>query len=362
MRHQQNQKIFSRTSNRILLTILAAAAMVSLTACADHISTASNSRNSRNWGHFTMASQEIVDASTISSPMDDCETKIRKAVCLVDPIEYEKVASVKRTCLPESQNYQGPVLNIYQQLPSQFQKMFCSLKVIYIEKELFSIGYGGILVSDDHPTGNFMGIRKSVFDQPVSFEEVLTWKEQKLFGIQQKPFTFKQESPRVSLKGPALENSALLYVMLHEMGHLFDFNNDVTTDLLSGKPIEKSAWNAIRRQGETTQGALHVFNDKICFYNCQGKHLDETMAASYYAALEKSDYITSYSMVTALEDFAESTAVYFMKKEFGREFIYSVNGAPAYNASVKLESPQFALKARFLQSFFEGNIVFEKAW
>src|SRR5688500_13625 len=69
----------------------------------------------------------------------DCRTHIAKIICLVDPdrvsLENNQLPdnSRMRPCLPGSERFAPSFEAIHDQFPPFMQKMFCSLKKIYIE-------------------------------------------------------------------------------------------------------------------------------------------------------------------------------------------------------------------------------------
>lgn len=103
---------------------------------------ANASENAKAW----LAPDFFVETTKISSQpillgadVKDCRQQIKSAMCLVDSADEEgSEPDGPRPCLDGGDAYAKYFEAIYDQYPPALQKVFCSVKVIYIEKNVLS--------------------------------------------------------------------------------------------------------------------------------------------------------------------------------------------------------------------------------
>ncbi|MGE3756271.1 MAG: hypothetical protein AB7H97_00865 [Pseudobdellovibrionaceae bacterium] len=173
----------------------------------------------------------------------DCKENIRKVVCLVDPVQDEKIP-VNRICLEGSANYAHFFEEIHDVFPSAMQKMFCSLKKIYIEKQFFGTAYAGELRNEQGEyLGAAMGIRKSVLDESLNLHQWASWKEQLSFGGIADSYATTENLPFALTQNQRPDvNDFLYFVIAHEFGHFLDFANGVNRRVNCPQPQPGQPW------------------------------------------------------------------------------------------------------------------------
>lgn len=126
--------------------------------------------------------QVVQPYEPFADSQESCREHIRKVMCLADPAPNGGVGQ-DRPCLPGGDAYAVFFETLYDHYPLSLQKMFCSLKVIYVEKEFSGTAYAGTIKD---PSGKIvgaqMGIRKSVLDSQLNLSAWASWKEQLSFG------------------------------------------------------------------------------------------------------------------------------------------------------------------------------------
>ena len=157
----------------------------------------------------------------------DCRKNIRDVICLVEPGEG---IGMKRECLEGSQKYAAPFEALYDNYPPAFQKMFCSIKKLNIEKSFFGTAYARQIQNEDGSTyGVILGIRQSVIDENIDLTTWASWKEQLSFGANPQIYEYKKDLPKIETSSRTGVNAFLYFIIAHEFGHFFDFANDVNT-------------------------------------------------------------------------------------------------------------------------------------
>jgi hypothetical protein len=280
--------------------------------------------------------RKIVQASEPDSSLGDpCKARIRGILCLVDAWEEGKT----RVCLAGGESYAPHMTEVYDGLPPKMQKLFCTMKVIFVEKDLESLAYAGVNGADE--LGAFdavMGIREELLVHDYVAQDVFGWKEQKAFGVQAPPFKTLPGSPIVSAK-IAGKNTALQYVLIHELAHVLDFSNQANHFVCKagedctgeqewneafGRKFESVAgsWSALSWLNwvDPTRNHDFILRRDLCFYGCNGKGLNLLQMPEFYRQLNAVEYVTTYAAISPMEDFAESTAFYFLSQQPGFEY------------------------------------------
>lgn len=124
----------------------------------------------------------------------DCRAHIRQVVCVVDPSPSGEPDD-SRPCLKGGSAYVARFEAVYDRFSAPVQKLFCSLNVIYIEKEMSIPAYVGLKRDrSGHVVGGArLGIQQAVLDAP--------------------------DAPNV-----------LFAAVSHQFGHLFDFMNALSAN------------------------------------------------------------------------------------------------------------------------------------
>ncbi|NUN07421.1 MAG: hypothetical protein HUU57_16880 [Bdellovibrio sp.] len=310
----------------------------------------------------------------------DCRAHIAQIICEVKPQEGWG-NPLERTCLGGEQKYQKSFEDIYDALDPINQKMFCSLRRIFIEQEFYATGYASLLrfMKDGQVTalpGAIMGVRKSVLEANPSLPQWASWKEQLNFVAIPEEFTTPLPYPRFDGQKPP---SLLLDIVVHEFGHMLDFANSINEELFGVKdcmqqdikseedyfekckPYAKpGSWTDISWiDGRTAKPEKDFLGrSKLCFYNCVNRMDLQTEMVPFYQGLAQSDFVTSYAASNYMDDFAEAWAVRWMLTTLKGDL--SIKASPTVEVQMQdiFESQKFKVKKEYMDKFVQGEIKY----
>lgn len=279
---------------------------------------------------------------------DKCRNHIRKIVCLVDaPSKEPDRYKDHRACLKSSAHYARQVLEAYNQFPSFAQQAVCGLQKIYIEKDFFGPAWSA-LDDESDPTTGLIGLRKMELDLKPGLQKYNSWFEQQSFGglplVKLKPgLPVVVVNPRSKRK-----TTFLVYTLLHEVGHIFDYQKK-----FNGSASPKD-WTALSWFDLQNPKPELDFPDrkKICLNNCNGIFLPTAQAGDLYRSLYSHGFISQLSAINAMEDFAETFAVYTATKYMGLQFEIQTAEGIKFNLEDILASREFSAKKKFLNDRF----------
>jgi hypothetical protein len=299
----------------------------------------------------------MVSVSTYANDIEKCAEHIKAIVCLVDsPSKEGDRYKDGRTCLVESSNYVTPILKAYEHYPGFVQTAICDLKKIYIERSFFGPAWSALAKENDLHSG-LIGLRQKELDSDLPISTYTTWFEQQSFGAKDN-FEVDPKLPRVKvLTNQNPEPRGVAYMLLHEVGHIFDYQqkfNDETC-LKDCKPDQKS-WTAISWNSIETPKPFADFpiRKSICINNCQGKFLKRSDSNKIYNDIYNHGFISQLATLNAMEDFAESFAVYVSSKYMNIHYeIHFIDGV-RYNLDDNLKAKKFEKKLKFLESHFNN--------
>ncbi|MBO9668633.1 MAG: hypothetical protein J7501_17680, partial [Bdellovibrio sp.] len=295
---------------------------------------------------FEIASESHSEADLSWVRPTDCRANIAKILCEVNAqVEGENILS--RKCLGGEEQYQANIEAIYDGLDDMNQKMFCSLRRIFIEREFFGSGYASVLSrknangQTESLPGAIMGLRKSILKKSPSLMSLLNWKEQGNFVKVTEQFIAPLEFPVYESTTPP---PLLQYILAHEFGHLFDFANGVTQVENSIENCENQTLNEENDHPQKCKpsmrkGSFGSFSwknldspllekdfygrNRLCFYRCKTFMTNDEML-KLYQGLAASDFISTYAATNPLDDFAEAWAVRWLLNT-GKDLNLKVN-------------------------------------
>lgn len=295
----------------------------------------------------------------------DCRAEIRKAVCMVDVMSLGPGGKpLERPCLPGGENYAATFEELHDRFPPHLQKMFCSLRRIFIEKEFFATAYAGTIIEPDGKVnGALMGVRKDFLDRPLTIGFWSSWKEQLNFGGDPKRYAVDASMPLVHSSSPDM----LYFVVAHEFGHIFDFTNQLNRFIdckfdengmhgtCSAAPGSWSelGWSDFR--GHTRPGNDFALRKELCFYWCNGQFIDPARASELYTGLFMTNFPSIYGASNPYDDFAETLAYYSIDRHLQATYAILTPDGGAYDAISHLRSPRMADKVLFLEKFLNAS-------
>lgn len=317
-----------------------------------------------------------------------------KALCVSesDELGYDKNCSVEKVTSEQLEVLQ----DIVKELPPFHKKVMCNLSRIQIQDKIFSIAYATVVKNADNKRiGNMIGIRAEVLAKNSIQSDLLSWKEQLNFGLSDP----KDPERKVSARGIyVLETlpkgySFYLPIVVHELNHLIDFMNranDVDLNYCTEDPNERHiayckvpessfsriSWGELavvfNQFPEDTDEDLNKvqvpvpvwakqwpFVGKLCFYYCTETQSVDSIA-SIYAELEKTNFMTSYSSQSEIEDFAEA-ATYYAFYEMGIPFHYKIinaRGQVYFDGYKHFLSDTVKTKRDWLKEFFSRDLSY----
>ncbi len=302
----------------------------------------------------------------------DCRANISKTICIVEPATTGQ-QPMDRQCLDGGNSYSVFFEKIYDNYPPSLQKMFCSVKRIFIEKSFSGTAYAGAIYnSQGQPTGAIMGIRQSVLDQNLDLQTWASWKEQLSFGGTTNSFDPIDNLPRIETSSASKVSDFLYFVIAHEFGHIFDFANGLnhTTDCTAPNPqpgtgdckLAPGTWGALSWERTTKPLAQNDFFNRtgLCFYNCPNP-LSPQNVSQVYADLSQTNFISTYASTQPWDDFADSLAYYLISQNLNANYLIDTkqNSSPhVFDIMAKLHSDLFAEKYQYIQNFMNRKDLY----
>ena len=304
-------------------------------------------------------------ARFLEEPVLDCRANIAKVVCVVDPVQ-EGTSPNQRLCIGDASAYAQMFEDLYDQYPPALQKMFCSLRHIYIERQFFGTAYAGSVVDENFkPVGGaLMGIRKSVLDERLNLTTWASWKEQLSFGGITDSYIASPNLPTVQTSSATNTNDFLYFVVAHEFGHIFDFANKLNYSENCQNPWEENckmasdSWGALSWETTNQPHAENEFPHRrdLCFYACNGNTINPADTNEVYAGMARTNFLSTYAAVQPWDDFADSLGYYVIEKRGGTYALNTGAGA-TYDIMEKLRSDLFRTKREYIERFLDRKDI-----
>jgi len=339
----------------IILTLLA-----SLSSCSKKKSSNQNLMESGKIPDF-----EAQEAPTFPAlKITDCRGNIKDIVCIVNPAKDGNYKA-KRECIGDNSEYIETFEKIFDNYPKPLQQMFCSIRIILIEKEFFATAYASNAKDKEgNITGAVLGIRKSVIDQSLDLSQWASWKEQLSFGGVTDSYSSSSSLPEIITTSKTKANDFLYFVIAHEFGHFFDYANTINQfDECSGDqykcPASKGSWTDLSWDHEYRINDANFFSyaPALCFYNCKDNYISISNVNNIYTDMFATNFISSYAASNPWDDFAESIAYYVMDKYLQTNYILKTNQGLEFDVIKSLHSRQFDQKYKFVDKFLNGNKI-----
>lgn len=284
-----------------------------------------------------------------------CEANLRKAVCetnaTTDQItnEYHSIS-----CANDSAKYVPALMEIYNEMPEKMRISLCTLERVFISDGIQSTAFASSVTDDvGSITGGYIGMRKGTFlSQPTS-AQIVSWKEQLAYGGST---TFLSNDPKLvqinyNLKMSVLKSDGLFYVLMHELGHLIDFNNHVNSPEGADSDWSRLSWD--NPQAPLMDDSFE-HRDDFCFYNCS-QYLSPADAGAIYTSLSKSAFVTTYASSNPYEDFAENWAWHMMELYKNPDYQIVVPGQTTVDMNQVFKSnPKIQKKIEFVDQLWNN--------
>ena len=300
----------------------------------------------------------------------NCRDHIKGSLCLVDGMGDGD----QTQCQDGGMAYASPFEALYDAYPPAVQKMFCSLKVIYIMREFGGTAFGGLLEdANGNITGAQMGIRKSLLDENLDLHTWASWKEQLSFGGVKDSYTLRSDLPHAKTSTAKKNvNDFLYFVVAHEFGHMFDFSNHLNRLENCSEPSDPNAepecemaagsWGSLSWKTSLSPHQENDFLNRsgLCFYFCDGNTLAKSVIPALYADLyDRTSFLSAYAATDAWQEFADSLAYYLMHKYFGNSYVLDTKQGQQYDVMAKTGSTEFSRHYQYIEDFLtRSDIVY----
>lgn len=292
-----------------------------------------------------------IDSQIFDRPTD-CRSHIKEVVCVVESRSVS--LSGGRPCSGDNSLYVREFEKTYDQLPAFFQKMFCSMRHIYIEPDWETLAYAGAVFKfpSSVPThspppleldGAIIGIHRSVFREGSSLQEILTWKEQSNFTEAPK-FEVSADLPQIQVKSKhSGVNLSLFYILIHEFGHLFEHANL--------QKFETPLWSP-----EETLPAKSELKE-FCFYVCLLREPPGRPYEAVYSKFAEMPFVNTYASTNGAEDFAETLTFYVARETNFFEMNYHLPNGTTIPLTQRIEQGLLESKRIFIKEFLESDSI-----
>jgi hypothetical protein len=314
--------------------------------------------------------EKSFEVRTANEVKKNCREHIREIMCIVEPGSEEQ--SQPRECLRGGEAYAHFFETLYDHYPLALQKMFCSLNVIYIEKNFKGTAYAGVIKdTDGKMMGSVMGIRQSVLDKELTLQNWASWKEQLSFGGIVDSYSLSKGLPLIGTKSDSDVNDFLYFVVAHEFGHIFDFANNLNSynDQCSDQrdnenyecEMHQDSWGAISWFTNKRPRSENEFENRnlLCFYWCDENYIAPESINKLYSDLYFTDFISIYATTQPWDDFADSLAYYMLNQNLKTRYRIDTSHGINFDIMAKLESRAWSKKFNYIKSFIESeNIIY----
>ncbi|MBF0441884.1 MAG: hypothetical protein HQK54_08275 [Oligoflexales bacterium] len=295
-----------------------------------------------------------------------CRGRIRGALCVLSSMPDTVPYDGKYQCMAGSDTYVRLFEDIHDSYPEAFQKMFCSVKHIFILDRFFATAFAGLIKQPDSDKviGAQIGIRKSLLDKPMSLAEWASWKEQISFGGNYESYELTQGLPYIQTSSNMPGFDLSYFVVTHEFGHIFDFANQLNrADRKMDKNQKTSeysdgTWGSISWLSSDLPrpGDRFPYRRSLCFYSCNHEGMTKSAVKELYRGLSGSSFISTYAATSPTEEFADIIAYYMLDKN-GYSYILHTGQGESYDVMMKLGSMALAAKRQYITDFLSRTNI-----
>lgn len=350
--------------NKLLRFTVIASSLVGLLGCSKAETSGPNQTIALSNDFFVTVVQKgnefrKVTPLDIATPFTraTCEAALTKAVCETTASTGQitnNYASVK--CTSNSAQYVPALMNLFDETPELMRASLCSLDRIFLSDNIASTAFASSVTDMfGRRTGGYVGMRRATFLQQPSSHDLVSWKEQLAFGGSS---VFLANDPklvqiRYNIKLTTLKSDGLFYVLMHELGHLIDFNNSVNSERGSQTGWARLSWDAMT-QTPLSQASFYK-RDDFCFYNCRS-YLDARDAKEIYSSLTKSAFISTYASQNPYEDFAEFWAWHLLIQNKSPQLQIEIPGEAKLELNDEFtQNPQIKAKLDFVDQLWNSS-------
>lgn len=279
-----------------------------------------------------------------------CQEHMARIVCEtrsdINQIIFNR-SSVR--CRAHSADYTQVLMQLYDETPEMMRRSLCTLERIYLSDNIYSVAFASAITDrSGRYRGGFIGFRKQSFLEQPSAAELVSWKEQMIYGGSSRFLSNDLDLVQISYdaKMQKLPNDGLFYVLMHELAHLIDLQNRIS---------ESRQWMGLSWRSLTVPRSSRGFERQmeICFYNC-ARHINPRHMWNIYSSLQKSGFVSVYAGTRPLEDFAETWAWYLLRKYKSPDYRITVPGKGEIDMNAAFDNPFIAEKMGFIEALWNS--------
>ena len=295
--------------------------------------------------------------------------QINKLTCMVESPGNGETVRTRPTIKPDMK-YITTIARVGSQLPVHYRQMLCCVQNLYIEKDINYFRSNGYAWFHDFTNirnlrGPFLQLSQSVLDASLDGSEtVATNLLRKVSRLSKDPKVTDQVKIESNAPG-------LVYLLSHEITHLFDMYNGLNCmiDDQNARRFFEHCADSEFRDGSFAKFSWLRARTPICrddstlfgkllrkVYPLDGDYASLTAAevTTFLVGLyEKSDFITSYSLLDPFEDLAELCALLIVK-ELNPAYYLQVSvreesGWKEFDVFKLIESERMEQKVRYIR-------------
>ncbi|QDK36477.1 hypothetical protein [Bdellovibrio sp. NC01] len=327
---------------------------------------------------FHIVDENLTDKDASWTPATDCRANIAKVLCEVD--DENNGSTLDRKCLGGEEQYLAAVEKIYDAFDPITQGAFCHVRRIFIENKFFATAYASQVFTRDADgkyvqlPGGVIGVRKTLLTKAPAYAPWASWKEQQNFarvGELETPLAFPRYQASDEL--PLLE-----YALVHEVGHLLDFANQLNNyhntldcdmnDIHSAeeymekcKPVfAEGSWGSFdwATPFNVKTEKDYTLRSKLCFYECKEVMNPETDVLPLYTGFSKSTFASTYGSTNPMDDFAEAWAARWILQTKKQNIVIKASTDFGVSTEEIYYSERFKQKREYIERFVQGPILY----
>jgi hypothetical protein len=271
---------------------------------------------------------------------DACLVHLKAVTCISDNREggFDRNCSFKKVT-PE---ILAQIPNLIKLLPSIHKKVFCNLNRLQIQPHLSSIGYAAFLPGKNNEIiGDMIGLQAGALAGHTPYD-LWSWKEQLNFGLSDpydKTYSLSDQGPLIRERISGVKTPLLLHAMIHEITHLLHVLNSFDW---AAESAEDSQWLS-----------------QLCYYDCRN-HIQLENMKDVYEAMGQSDFVTPYATQSNMEDFAETSTIFFLDKMNFEFKIFGPDKSVLFDYRKVWQHPRMLPKKKQLIEFYSRkNLIYK---
>jgi hypothetical protein len=271
----------------------------------------------------TIKNLRSIDAKRYENYRFDNQTRIKERILEAPDflIDYINDMDNRKDYAPHAvqEHEKEEILAYIDKLPHEFQNVIEERLIgIYFIKNLLGAAIADYVLDSEGNVYATLMVNADILTKTLS--EWMTYKENSCF----------RQNEEYSLTIESGNENAILYVLLHEFSHIYDYVKNVTPYVEPNmkalvKGIKEEFINGRWDDYSTIKKTIPFENGKVTFYGFgNGPLIDIRNGKEIYEALEKTPFATLYSTQNWAEDFAENNGWYIYGKVFHGKMVVTI--------------------------------------